>query len=203
MHRLTTLRGKLYSIIFCSFIARAIGFFLLPNTPSFLGPDEGTYGAVAAWTEQGLPAKDFPLYGQGLYLSGRALFWPAAFFNQIGITPLNSVRLTAAIYGLLTLVLIIYIFLKTVDKHSVVADYVAKNTNAVISLFVLFAFLPSHFIWSLLGLRESTVEFWTLSAFASLYWIFHLQKHLFLPEKYLQIPLVSHLQNHQYGFLLG
>ena len=110
MHRLTTLRGKLYSIIFCSFIARAIGFFLLPNTPSFLGPDEGTYGAVADWTEQGLPAKDFPGYGEGLYQSGRALFWPSAFFNQLGVTPLNSVRLTAAIYGLLTLVLIIYIF---------------------------------------------------------------------------------------------
>ncbi len=115
MHHLATLRGKLYSIIFCSFIARLIGFFLLPNTPSFLGPDEGTYGAVAAWTEQGLPAKDFPLYGEGLYLSGRALFWPSAFFNQLGITPLNSVRLTAGIYGLLTLVLMTYIFLKVQD----------------------------------------------------------------------------------------
>ena len=80
MHTLTTLRGKLYSIIFCSFIARLVGFFLLPNTPSPLGPDEGTYGAVADWTEQGLPAKDFPLYGQGLYLSGRALILARCIF---------------------------------------------------------------------------------------------------------------------------
>lgn len=80
MNQLITLKGKLYSVIFCSFIARVIGFFLLPNTPSLLGPDEGTYGAVAAWTEQGYPAKDFPLYGEPLYLSGRALFWPSAFF---------------------------------------------------------------------------------------------------------------------------
>ena len=180
MNRLTTLRGKLYAIIFCSFIARVVGLILLPNTPSFLGPDEGTYGAVAAWTEQGFPAKDFPAYGEGLYLSARAFIWPSALFNQLGVSPLNSVRLTAAIYGLLTLVLIIYIFLKTVDKHIAVADYVERNTNLVVAFFIVFAFLPSHFVWSLLGLRESAAEFWTLSAFASLYWIFHLEKKLSL-----------------------
>ncbi|NDF03413.1 MAG: hypothetical protein EB067_08400, partial [Actinobacteria bacterium] len=205
MHRLRTLRGKLYSIIFCSFIARLIGFFLLPNTPSFLGPDEGTYGAVGDWTEQGLPAKDFPLYGEGLYLSGRALFWPAAFFNQLGVTPLNSVRLTAAIYGLLTLVLIIYIFLKTVDKHSGVADFVAKNTNVIISFFVLFAFLPSHFVWSLLGLRESSVEFWTLSAFASFYWILHLKKKLSLAATLFLVAAIvfTFSSRPQVGWVLG
>ena len=180
MNRLTTFRGKLYAIIFCSFIARVVGLILLPNTPSFLGPDEGTYGAVAAWTEQGFPAKDFPAYGEGLYLSARAFIWPSALFNQLGVSPLNSVRLTAAIYGLLTLVLIIYIFLKTVDKHIAVADYVERNTNLVVAFFIVFAFLPSHFVWSLLGLRESAAEFWTLSAFASLYWIFHLEKKLSL-----------------------
>ena len=180
MNRLNSLSGKLYAIIFSSFFARVLGFFLLPNTPSFLGPDEGTYGAVADWTEQGFPAKEFPAYGEGLYLSGRALFWPAALFNQLGLTPLNSVRLTAAIYGLLTLVLVIYIFLKTVDKNSTVADFVERNSNLVVAFFVVFAFLPSHFVWSLLGLRESAVEFWTLSAFAALYWIFHLEKKLSL-----------------------
>lgn len=205
MRPLTTLRGKLYAVIFCSFIARVIGLFLLPKTPSFLGPDEGTYGAVAAWTEQGLPAKDFPLYGEGLYLSGRSLFWPAIFFNQLGLSPLNSVRLTAAIYGLLTLVLISYIFLKTVDKRIVVADYVAKNTNLVTSFFIVFAFLPSHFVWSLLGLRESAVEFWTLSAFGLLYWIFHLEKKLSLKAVLLLIVAIvcTFSSRPQVGWVLG
>ena len=205
MRRLTSLRGKLYAIIFCSFIARVVGLILLPNKPSFLGPDEGTYGAVAAWTEQGYPARDFPLYGEGLYLSGRALFWPAVLFNQLGVTPLNSVRLTAAIYGLLTLVLIIFIFLKTVDKHIAVAEYVAKNTNLVIAFFVVFAFLPSHFVWSLLGLRESAVEFWTLSAFASLYWIFHLEKKLSLKTIFFLVAAIvfTFSSRPQVGWVLG
>lgn len=205
MNRLNTLRGKLYAIIFCSFFARVFGLLLLPSTPSFLGPDEGTYGAVADWTEQGFPAKDFPAYGEGLYLSGRALFWPAALFNQLGITPLNSVRLTAAIYGLLTLILIIYIFLKTVDKNSTVADFVERNSNLVVALFAVFAFLPSHFVWSLLGLRESAVEFWTLSAFAALYWIFHLEKKLSLkPTLFLVAAIVLTFSSRpQVGWVLG
>ena len=205
LNRLTTLRGKLYVIIFCSFIARAIGFFLLPHTPSFLAPDEGTYAAVADWTEQGFPAKDFPAYGEGLYLSGRALFWPAALFNQLGLSPLFSVRLTAAIYGFLTLVLITYIFLKTVDKNSAVADFVEKNSKLVVALFVVFAFLPSHFVWSLLGLRESAVEFWTLSAFASLYWIFHLEKKLSLKTVlFLVLTIVLTFSSRpQVGWVLG
>ena len=205
MNQLTTLRGKLYSVIFCSFIARVIGFHLLPNTPSFLGPDESTYGAVVAWTGLGFPAKNFPLYGEGLYLSGRALFLPSAFFNQLGLTPLNSVRLTAAIYGILTLVLISYLFLKTVDKHSAVADYVAKNTNVVISFFIVFAFLPSHFVWSLLGLRESSVEFWTISSFTSFFWIFHLQKKLsFKVTLFLVAAIVFTFSSRpQVGWILG
>ena len=205
MRRLTSLRGKLYAIIFCSFIARVVGLILLPNKPSFLGPDEGTYGAVGAWTEQGLPAKDFPLYGEGLYLSGRALFWPAVLFNQLGVTPLNSVRLTAAIYGLLTLVLIIFIFLKTVDRHIAVAEFVARNNKLVIALFVVFAFLPSHFVWSLLGLRESAVEFWTLSAFASLYWIFHLEKKLSLKTIFFLVAAIvfTFSSRPQVGWVLG
>jgi len=205
LHKLTTLKGKLYAIVYCSLIARTIGFFLLPNTPSSLGPDEGTYGAVATWTEQGFPAKDFPLYGEGLYLSGRALFWPAAFFNQLGLSSLNSVRLTAAIYGLLTLVLVIYIFLKTVDKHITVAQYVEKNTNLVVALFVVFAFLPSHFVWSLLGLRESSVEFWTLCAFASLYWIFHLERKFSIKSALILVATIvfTFSSRPQVGWVLG
>ena len=205
IHRLTTLKGKLYAVVFCSLITRVIGFFLLPNTPSFLGPDEGTYGAVADWTEQGFPAKDFPAYGEGLYLSGRALFWPAAFLNQIGLSPLNSVRLTAAIYGLLTLVLVVYIFLKVVDKHIALHDYVTKNTNLVVTFFVVFAFLPSHFVWSLLGLRESATEFWTVSAFASFYWIFHLQRKLSFQAVLVLISAVvlTFSSRPQVGWVLG
>ena len=177
---LTTLKSKLYAILFASFVVRVVAFFVLPATPSSLGPDEGTYSALAKWTEQGLPATDFPLYGEGLYQSAKSFVWPAAMFIKSGIDPLQSVRLTATIYGLLSVWIVAFVFLKTLDIRAGLAEYVSRNSLLVTSVFAVFAFLPSHFVWSLIGLRESTIEFWTLCAFTSLYWIFHFQKKLSL-----------------------
>jgi hypothetical protein len=36
---------------------------------------------------------------------------------------------------------------------------------AVVISFLVFAFLPSHFMWSNLGLRESATEFWVIITF--------------------------------------
>ena len=151
--RLTTLKSKLYAIVFASFVVRVVAFFVLPATPSSLGPDEGTYGALAKWTEQGLPATDFPLYGAGLYQSARSLVWPAAMFIKFGIDPLQSIRLTATIYGVLSVWIVVFVFLKTLDFCAGLAEYVSRNSLLVASVFAVFAFLPSHFIWSLLGIE--------------------------------------------------
>ena len=187
---LATLKRELYAIVFASFIVRVVAFFVLPTTPSSLGPDEGTYGALAKWTEQGLPATDFPLYGEGLYQSARSLVWPAAMFIKLNIDPLQSIRLTATIYGLLSVWLAVFIFLKTLDVRAGLAEYVSRKRLLVISIFAVFAFLPSHFIWSLLGLRESAIEFWTLCVFTSLYWIFHFHKKLSLKSSILLVASI-------------
>lgn len=188
--RLTTLKSKLYAIVFASFVVRAVAFFMLPSTPSSLGPDEGTYSALAKWTEQGLPARDFPLFGEGLYQSARSLVWPAAIFIKLGIDPLHSIRLTATIYGLLSVWIAVYFFLKIFNFHTVLAEYVSRKSLLVTSIFGVFAFLPSHLTWSLLGLRESAIEFWTLCVFISLYWMFHFHKKLSLNASILMIASI-------------
>ena len=75
--RLTTLKSKLYAIVFASFVVRVVAFFLLPSTPSALGPDEGSYGKAANWTALGNPASEFPVYGSSLYASGKSLLIPS------------------------------------------------------------------------------------------------------------------------------
>ena len=187
---LVTLKRELYAIVFASFVVRVVAFFVLPSTPSSLGPDEGTYGALVKWTEQGLPATDFPLYGAGLYQSARSLVWPAAMFVKLGIDPLQSIRLTATIYGLLSVWIVVFVFLKTLDFRGGLAEYVSRKKLLVTCIFLVFAFLPSHFIWSLLGLRESAIEFWTLCTFTSLYWIFHFRKKLSLKSSILMIASI-------------
>lgn len=176
MQQLKSLGKKLYLICFFSFVLRVIGYFLLPSKPSILGPDEGTYGRVAEWTALGKPAAEFPDFGESLYISARAIIWPAAIFNKMGVDPLNSVRLVSTIYGILTLCVLTYIFLKTVEKNKTIEEFVSTRPSLILVIFFTFAFLPSHFVWTLLGLRESSTEFWIVVAFATFYWIFYLSK---------------------------
>ena len=203
--RLTTLKSKLYAIVFASFVVRVMAFFVLPNTPSSLGPDEGTYGAAANWTALGKPATEFPAYGAGLYQSGRSLLLPAALFNKIGFSPLNSVRLTATLYGFLVVCLIVTIILKTALKHKKFAEFIDQNPRNFFSLFSIFVFLPSEFAWSTLGLRESVTQFWTILAFSLLFLILHLNEKVSLSATcgFILSIILTFSARPQVGWVLG
>ena len=171
--RLTTLKSKLYAIVFASFVVRVVAFFALPNTPSALGPDEATYAQVVEWTGSGRPASDFPRFGAGLYVSGRSLLLPATFLYKVGLNPLNSVRLTASAYGLLVACVVVGVILKTASRNIIFKGFTEQKTLFIPTLFAVFVFLPSNFVWSILGLRESATEFWVISVFALLFLVFH------------------------------
>ena len=203
--RLTTLKSKLYAIVFASFVVRVVAFVLLPRTPSALGPDEGTYGKVANWTALGKPAIDFPDFGAGLYMSGRSLLLPAAVFNKIGFNPLNSVRLTASLYGLLLVCLIATMILKTAAKEVKFAEFIERNPRVFLSLFLAFILFPSHFAWSILGLRESATQFWTIAVFSLLFLILQLNKKVsFLTAcGFLASIILAFSARPQVGWVLG
>ena len=169
---LRTLNEKLWAIVAASFVARVIMFLVLPNTPSSLAPDEGTYAALTNWIAASKPATDFPAFGEGLYLSGRTLIIPSSALNRIGMNELDAVRLISSIYGFLSLVLLTFFALRLLNKSDDLSKF---NTRLTLLFFTVFAFLPSHFIWSTLGLREGPNEFWVLLAFISTYTIFHLK----------------------------
>jgi hypothetical protein len=169
--KLRTLSEKLWAIVAASFVARAIMFFVLPNTPSSLAPDEGTYASLTKWIAESKPAADFPAFGEGLYLSGRSIIIPSSALNRIGMNELDAVRLISSIYGFLSLVLLTFFALKLLNKR---VDLSKFNTRLALLFFTVFAFLPSHFVWSTLGLREGPNEFWVLLTFVSVYGIFHL-----------------------------
>ena len=168
--KLGTLTEKLWAIVAASFVARVIMFFILPSTPSSLAPDEGTYAALTKWIAESKPAADFPAYGEGLYLSGRTIIIPSSVLNRIGMGELDAVRLVSSFYGFLSLLLLTFFALKLLNKRDDLSKF---NTRLVLLFFVVFAFLPSHFVWSTLGLREGPNEFWVLLSFVSVYVIFH------------------------------
>ena len=170
--KLRTLREKLWAIVAASFVARVIMFFVLPNTPSSLAPDEGTYASLTKWIAESKPAADFPAFGEGLYLSGRSIIIPSSALYRIGMDELDAVRLISSIYGLLSLILLTFFALKLLNKRNDLSKF---NTRLVLLFFTVFAFLPSHFVWSTLGLREGPNEFWVLLSFTSVFAIFHLK----------------------------
>jgi hypothetical protein len=167
--RLTTLKSKLYAIIFASVVVRIVVFFMLPNVSSDFGPDEGTYAAAAQWTSLGKSALDFPAYGAGLYVSGRSFLLPAALVNKIGLSPIDSVRFTSSLYGVLVVCMLTILILKSYRENLDFRSFIEKRPGVFYGLFLFFTFSPSHFGWSTLGLRESTVEFWIVALFCFIY----------------------------------
>ena len=199
--RLTTLKSKLYAIVFASIVVRVIGFFLLPNQPTVaLAPDEGGYAEIGRLVANGEPTTSWG----GLYKISRSLILPASLLNKVGIEPLSSVRIIASIYGFFTLVLVAKIILKTIDSNEI-REIDVKKSSAIVALFAVFAFLPSHLLWSMLGLRESPMEFWVMSALASIYWVFYIQKRLSLQiVLWLVVSIVLIFNSRpQVGWVLG
>jgi hypothetical protein len=175
---LSTFKNKLYAIVYASLFVRVLAFFVLPTTPSSLGPDEGTYGQLAEWTALGKPVDDFPDFGATLYRSSRAFIWPAAIFSRLGLDELDAVRLTSTLYGFLTILIVVCTLLKSISKSARVANFIADNQKVSILLFSVYVFLPSHFSWSIIGLRESATEFWVVASVAIVYRILNRQIRL-------------------------
>jgi hypothetical protein len=47
--------------------------------------------------------------------------------------------------------------------------FIQKHQTMISYLFLTFTFLPSRYTWSVLGLRESSTEFWTILAFGVIF----------------------------------
>ena len=190
--RLTTLKSKLYAIVFASFVVRVVGFFLLPSEPIFaLALDEGSYSEIAK-----LVANEQPLASyERLYTVSRTLVLPASALIDFGLEPLASVRIIASIYGVLSLILIAFIIIQSVKKYSSHSELTLKRSNLSVGLFLIFAFLPSHLLWSILGLRESSMEFWVLCSLAAIFLAVNLQEKVTFPTALLLIISITLLFN--------
>ena len=202
--RLTTLESKLYAIVFASFVVRVVAFFALPNSASNLAPDEGTYAGLAEIVAKGVP-EDKTQFREGLYLISRAFIVPASLLVRVGFSGLDAVRLIASLYGLLSFTLIAFMLLKIIDSQQEPESFISKNQKSVLILFVIFGLLPSHLIWSVLGLREAAMEFWVLIVFSLVFYVFGVKKSaskLAFLGILIAIPLVFSSRPHV-GWVLG
>jgi hypothetical protein len=137
-------------------------FFLLPSSPTNLAPDEETYALLSYWVQKGLPVSSFPVFGAGLYQTSKTFILPASIFIFIGLEPLTSIRLISLLLGITSL----FIFNSILNQ--VLKNFTFGNRNLTghkslhVTILAFYAFMPSNLLWSTLGLRESSVQFWLL-----------------------------------------
>lgn len=155
------------SILVCFGMKIVLNFFLYGRTPQDFAPDENTYSKLNDWIFSGGKAGEFPLSGGDLFYTSLTFNLPTQFLIYIGIPSIFAIRLISSIYSLFC-ALLIYKFLLDQKETLYKKDH-SKVFNAIIPILVLiYLTLPSHFIWSSLGLRESANEFWLLAGFYAL-----------------------------------
>ena len=155
------------SILVCFGMKIVLNFFLYGRTPQDFAPDENTYSKLNDWIFSGGNAGEFPLSGGDLFYTSLSFNLPTQFIIYIGIPSIFAIRLISSIYSLFC-ALLIYKFLLD-QKETFYKKDQSKVFNAIIPILVLvYLTLPSHFIWSSLGLRESANEFWLLAGFYAL-----------------------------------
>jgi hypothetical protein len=139
-------------------------YVFLPSIPSSFGPDEGTYAALAKYVEEGLPVQEFPGYGPSLYNTSRSFILPSSLLIRLGLDELVAVRATSSLYGLLSTIVLGLCFAAFLRvRFPLARDYSAHLGLRFTLLVLIFSFVPSNFLWSVLGLRESASQFWLMT----------------------------------------
>lgn len=145
-------------LLVLSLIVHFLFLLFLPTTPSFLAPDEGNYEAVTSRAAESIFADESPGVSSGLYYTSRTLILPAAALAQSGLDSLTAVRVISIIYGLLSIYFFTKIVFLILEVKSIKDLSRNFSRNATFCAIALFAFLPSRFVWSTLGLRESASQ---------------------------------------------
>jgi hypothetical protein len=175
--KLRTLKQKLWAIVAASFVARVIVFFVLPNKPSSVVPDEGTYANVADAVFRGLLPSDTGFY-KLVYSISKPLILPAQPLMFLGLSGLDAVRVVSTVYGFMGLLVFVIVTLKFFKQQEENSKRTASDQRFLLLVVAVFAFLPSHFLWTNLALRESATEFGLMLTYVSLYLFYSTKQKL-------------------------
>ena len=97
--RVISFRTLVYIILGLGVI-RLVVAFLMPQEPSIMAPDEGTYAALAGVVGSGGDWASWNYnWGAGLYPGSRALLGPAAILISFGLADLTAVRVVSVRYA--------------------------------------------------------------------------------------------------------
>jgi hypothetical protein len=152
-------RNYFLILIFLTLVFKISTFIFILDKP--LLPDEMTYAFIAQTISNDSSPLDRGTYYYGLFRESLSVAIPSHLLINLGIEPLNSVRIVSIIYSILSCLIFVkvaHIFISNFQNSIRVG-----KSKAFGFCFVMFVFLPSHFFWNSLALRESATEFWFLT----------------------------------------
>lgn len=143
-------------------------FSLGPKEPPFAG-DEATYaGLLSAMATR----ESFVQWGSGfslqLYPASRAFLWPAHILTNWGLDPFYALRVTSISYALCLGLLASYlVYIVSSDGRLSHLNLIPIASRQSLALLLLISW-PSLNAWYVVGLKESTSQFWVLLSIGSL-----------------------------------
>lgn len=136
-------------ILFIFFLTHISLMIIIGNFTGF-APDEYGYAEVLKYLyEDNQSTKNFLVWANSDLLFLQLLYLPAKLFILLGMSELYSIRLLSITLVTLTL----SILLRSLDIHR--SHYVKSKLLIIIGFY-----LPSFFLWTTLGLRESFIILW-------------------------------------------
>jgi len=160
-------------LVIVALLSRLVALYLLPSSPSFLAPDEGTYASLASWVADSKDVDSFPEFGPNLYNTSKTFILPAAALIRFGSDELTAVRVVSVVFGIACVYLFVRILYSVLGvKHLQEIKVLESQRIAFIGL-CSYAFMPSSFLWSTLGLRESAS---TVTILASVHLLLRLRE---------------------------
>ena len=154
-------------------VVRLIVAFLLPQEPSVMAPDEGTYAALAGVVGSGgdWAAWNYA-WGASLYPGSRALLGPAALLTYVGLPDLAAVRVVSVLYAVGSQLLLLAIALLARRRLAPDGPAGLPLVSWPMLGIAVFVLMPSNVLWSNLGLREAACAFWILGAITCAAYLF-------------------------------
>ena len=162
--RLISLRALAFIILGLG-VVRLVVALLMPQEPSTMAPDEGTYAALAGVVGSGGDWAGWNSgWGAGLYPGSRALLGPAAFLTYVGLPDLTAVRVISMLYAVGSQLLLLSVARLARRRMAPEDSSVLPLVSWPMLGIVVFVLMPSNVLWSNLGLREAACAFWILGA---------------------------------------
>ena len=170
--RLVSFRTLVFVILGLGGIRLAVAL-LMPQVPSVMAPDEGTYAALAGVVGSGGDWATWNYgWGAGLYPGSRALLGPAALLTSIGLPDLTAVRVISVLYAVGSQLLLLAIALLARRRLAPDGPAGLPLVSWPMLGIAVFVFMPSNVLWSNLGLREAACAFWILGAITCAAYLF-------------------------------